>query len=102
MILFFTFGTFAVSLAYDSVPDGRLYAIELRHLSATDPVQLYSQVLPVGLQFESGDVPEAPRLCLQGYAFSSSDRIESLMPYHPSPAHAAKVSLQILQSALLL
>ncbi len=101
MVLFFTLGAFAVSLAYDSTPLGPPYMAELHHLSVTDPAQLYSH-LTTPLQFESGDVPETARPCSEGYAFTYSDRVESLTPFHPPQVHAAKVSLQILQSALLL
>ncbi len=102
MALFFTFGAFAVSLAYESAPTGPLYALELRHLTPTRPVQLYGRVLALALQFESGDVPEATRPCLQGYPFRHIDNIESLTPFNTAQVQAAKVSLQILQSALLL
>ncbi len=101
MALFFTFGALAVSLAYDTAPLGPLYPLELHHLSTTNPAQSYSQVT-MALQFESGDVPEAARPCCEAYAFKHCDRIESLTPLRPPQIHAAKVSLQILQSALLL
>lgn len=100
MALFFTFGAFAVSLAYESAPLGPLYTLELHPLSATDPAELYSHTM--ALQFESGDVPEATRPCSEVYAFKHNDCIESLTPFYPPQIHAAKVSLQILQSALLL
>lgn len=102
MVLFFTFGAFAVSLAYDSAPVGPLYALELHHLSTTAPAQLSSRVLSVALQCESGDVPEATRPCSEGYPFRHINSIESLTPFNTAQVHVAKVSLQILQSALLL
>jgi len=100
MAVFFIFGAFAVSLAYESAPLGPLDTLELHHLSATDPAQLYSHTM--ALQFESADVPEAIRLCSEACAFKPGDSIESLTPFHSPQIHAAKVSLQILQSALLL
>ncbi len=102
MALFFTFGALAVSLAYETVPLGPLYPLESHHLSATDPAQLHWQVVTMALQFESGDVPEATRSCCEAYAFKHSDPIESPTLFRPPQIHAAKVSLQILQSALLL
>ena len=102
MVLFFTFGAFAVSLAYDSVPVGPLYALELHPLSTTGPAHSYARVLTSGLQFESGDVPEATRPCSGGHPFRHFDTLESLTPFNSAQVHAAKVSLQILQSALLL
>jgi hypothetical protein len=102
MALFFTFGAFAVSLAYDSVPVGPLYALELHPLSATGPAQLYAPVLTSAYQFESGDVPEGTRPCSGGYPFRHFDTLESLTPFNSAQVHTAKVSLQILQSALLL
>ena len=101
MVLFFTFGAFAVSLAYDSAPLRPSYTLELHHLSAAEAPQLYSR-LTMPLQFESGDVPEATRPCSNGYAFKYSDHVDFLGPFRPPTFHAAKVSLQILQSALLL
>jgi hypothetical protein len=102
MVLFFTFGAFAVSLAYDSAPVGPLYALELHHLSTTGPARLYSSALIMALQLESSDVPEATRPCSEGYPFRHIDSIESSTPFNSAQVHAAKVSLQILQSALLL
>jgi hypothetical protein len=102
MVLFFTFGAFAVSLAYDCAPIGSLDALEVHHLSTTGPAQLYSRVLTMALQFESDDVPEATRPCSQGYPFRHIGSIESLAPFNSAQAHATKVSLQILQSVLLL
>lgn len=101
MILFFTFGAFAVSLAYDSAPLGPPYTLELRHLPAAQAPQLYSQ-LTMPLQFESGDVPEATRPCFTGHPFKNADSLNFSTPFRPPQIHAAKVSLQILQSALLL
>jgi len=102
MVLFFTFGAFAVSLAYDSAPIGPIYALELHHLSTAGPAPLSARVLTMALQFESGDVPEATRPCSEGYPFRHIDSIESLTPFNSAQVHAEKVSLQILQSALLL
>jgi hypothetical protein len=102
MVLLFAFGAFAVSLAYDSASIGSLYALELNHLPTTSPAQLYSRVLTMALQFESSDVPEATRPCSESCPFRQVDSSESLTPLNSAQIHVAKVSLQILQSALLL
>ena len=100
-VLFFTFGAFAVSLAYDSAPLGPPYTLELHHLSTVQAPQLYSQpAMP--LQFESSDVPEASRPCSSGHTFKNTDNVDVLTLFRPPQIHTAKVSLQILQSALLL
>ncbi len=101
MILFFTFGAFAVSLAYDSAPIGPLYTLELYHLSTTSS-QLYSPVITMALQFENSDVPEANRPCSGACSFRHIDRLEPLTSLHSTRVQAAKVPLQILQSVLLL
>jgi hypothetical protein len=102
MALFFTFGAFAVSLAHESAPVGPVYAVELHHLTTTGPAQLYARLLAAGWQFESGDVPEPIRPCWDVYRFRHIDLVESLTPFNSAQIQVAKVSLQILQSALLL
>lgn len=102
MVLFFTFGAFAISLAYDPASIGPLYALELNHLPTTGPAQLGSRVFTMALQFESSDVPDATRPCSEGCPFRHIDSSESLTPPISAQVHVAKVSLQILQSALLL
>jgi hypothetical protein len=101
MVLFFTFGAFAVSQAYDSAPLGPPYTLELHHLSAAEAPQLYAQ-LTMPLQFESSDIPEASRPCSNGLPFKNAGSLDFLTLFRPAQIHAAKVSLQILQSALLL
>ena len=100
--LFFTFGAFAVSLAYESIPGGPLYTGEFQHLLKTGPVPLYTRLLTAGLQFETAYMPELPRPCSDADQFTNIDFVEVATPFHSTRIHAAKVSLQILKSALLL
>lgn len=101
-VLFFTFGAFAISLAYDPASIGPLYALELSHLPTTGPAQLGSGIFTMPLQFESSDVPETTRPCWEGCTFRHINGSESLTPLISAQVYVAKVSLQILQSALLL
>ncbi len=101
MVLFFTFGAFAVSQAHDSTPLGPYYAVTLHHLSAAEAPHAYARTA-MALQFESVDIPEASRPCAAVHPFRNIDRLDFFTPVHPPQIHPAKVSLQILQSALLL
>ena len=100
--IFFTFGAFAVSLAYESVPGGPLYTGELQYFLTTGPTPCYTRLLTAGLQVETAYIPESPRPCSEAFQFTNFDFVELLTPFHATRIYAAKVSLQILKSALLL
>jgi len=100
--LFFTFGAFAVSLAYESVPVGSFYTGGFQYLPKTGPVPLYTRFLTAGWQFEAAYMPEPPRPCSEGYHFTNIDFVKLLTPFNSTRIHTAKVSLEILKSALLL
>jgi hypothetical protein len=100
--LFFTLGAFAVSLAHESVPIGRLYTGELQYLPFTGPAPLYARVLTAGLQFETAYMPEPPRACSEACQFTNIGFVKLPTPFELTRIRPAKVSLQILKSALLL
>lgn len=100
--LFFTFGAFAVSLAYESAPVGSLYTSELQHLLTTGPAPLYTSVIIAGLQFETAYMPEPPRPCSEAYQVTNIEFAELSTSFNATRTDTAKVSLQILNSALLL
>jgi hypothetical protein len=100
--IFFTFGAFAVSLAYESVPVGPLYTGELQYLLTNGPTPRYARLLTAGLQVETAYMPELPRPCSKAFQSANFDFVDLLTPFHSTRIHSAKVSLQILKSALLL
>jgi hypothetical protein len=100
--LFFTFGAFAVSLAYESVPVGPLYTGELQYLLTTGPAPLYARLLTACWQFDTAYMPEPTRPCSEASRFTNIDFVEQPTRFPLIRIHAAKVSLQILKSALLL
>lgn len=100
--LFFTFGALAVSLAYEAVPAGPFYSGELHYLLGVGTGPLYTSVVAAGFQFETAYLTESPRLCSQAQHVTNTGFAELLMPFHVPRGHPAKVSLQILKSALLL
>ena len=100
--LFFTFGAFAISLAYESVPVGSLYTSELQYLLTAGSTARYTRLLTAGLQVETAYMPESPRPCSEAFQFANFAFIETLSPFNLTRIHTAKVSLQILKSALLL
>lgn len=100
--LLFTFGAFAVSLAHESVPGGLLYTRDFQYLLKTGPVPLYTRLLTAGLQFETAYMPEPPRPCSEADQVTNIDFVEVATPFDSTRIPAAKVSLQILKSALLL
>jgi hypothetical protein len=101
--LFFTFGALAVSLAYEATPAGPLYTGKLQYLVTTGTGPLFTGIVPTGLQFEAAYLPpDPPRPCWAAYQISNIGFVQSLIPFHAVRRDPAKVSLRILNSALLL
>jgi hypothetical protein len=102
LALFFTFGALAVSLAYEATPVGPLYTGEFQYLVATGMGPVLTRLVTTGLQFETAYLPEPPRPCSEVYQTTRAGLVELLRPFHAARSFPAKVSLQIMKSALLL
>jgi hypothetical protein len=104
MLLFFTFGAFAVALAQDLPSSVPAHTVELHRLLKNGRAQLDAHALTLGLGYESWNIPNTPPPNLEMHR-SSHARVGA--PLRPSLApsyqvHAPKVSLQILQSVLII
>ena len=102
MSLLFTCGIFAVSLAHDLPPTGLGYSVELRHHLNTDPVRLGAYPLVFALEYEIGNIPSSAHPDLEEHRSSSFRRVEPAKAGSLSRVKAPKVSLQILESVLLI
>jgi len=100
--LCFTFGALAVSLAYEAVPAGRFYSGDLHYLLGAGAGPLYTSPVAAGLQLETAYLTESPRPCSPAQHVANMGFAELLTPFHVLRPYPAKVSLQILKSALLL
>jgi hypothetical protein len=100
--LFFTFGALAVSLAYDTTP-GPLFAAEFQYLAAAGIGPHYTGPVATNLQLESPYLREPPdRPSFDVDQRRSVQLVELRKPLHAARSGPAKVSLQILKSALLI
>jgi hypothetical protein len=102
MLLFFTFGAFAVGLAQDLPSHSPVHATELHRLLKTDPVQLDAYKYTVVLQSDTWNVPNTQQPDFEEYRASVVRGVE---PSRASPlprVQVPKVSFQILQSVLLI
>jgi hypothetical protein len=102
MLLFFTFGILAVSLAYDPPPTGPSASVEPHRFLNTDPARLDARPLVFALEYEVGNVPSAAHPELEERRSSFPRRVERSEPSIPSQVKAPKVSFQILESVLLI
>ena len=102
ILIFFTFGAFAVSLAHDSPFAGPLHTFELRHVLKNGPAQLDEYTLTVGFNNETGEVPNSAQPDLEERRITYSHGVAPERAATSAQVHAAKVSLQILESVLLL
>lgn len=102
ILIFVTFGAFAMSLAYESPSDGPLLSAFPRRVSGDG--LLHSD--PLGQQFTllclSGDVPRTTQPNFQQYRISHFRVAARVSSSVFLKNHAPKVSLQILQSVLLI
>ena len=102
MLLFFICGGFAVSLTHDSPSTGAVHANELRRAFKHGPAQVDRYTLRVGMDFEGGALPNPSQSVLQEFQLTYSHLLEPVSAPVLTPVQAAKVSLQILDSVLLL
>jgi hypothetical protein len=103
ILIFFTFGAFAVSLAYQPASEGPLYTTAAPdHVSGdgllgSDP---FGQKLAAICL--SGDVPRSAQPNFQSYRINYVRVVDPVKLAFSLENHVPKVSLQILQSVLLI
>jgi hypothetical protein len=104
ILIFLTFGAFAMGLAYESSSDGPLYTASPPHQMAGDGLlrsDTFAQKLAIICL--SGDVPRSAQPNFQAYRINhfrvADDPGRSAVFLE---MHVPKVSLQILQSVLLI
>jgi len=102
VLVVFLFGAVAMSWAYDSSLDGRRYAIILPHVSNDGLVQSNTYARKIALNCASGDVPRMARPDFQPSRFTCLRIVDPVTTPAFVQVHVRKVSLQILQSVLIL
>jgi hypothetical protein len=102
MLLFFVLAGFAVSLAHDSPPTGLVPLNELRSASRHGLAQVDSYTLRVGMDAETGALPNFSQPVLQEFkiVYLHHHLGPMIAPGLTQP-QAARVPLQILDSVLL-
>ena len=102
ILIFFTFGVFAMSLAYEPASEGPLYTTASADHASGDGLlgsDTFAQRLAViGL---SGDVPRSAEPNFQSYRINYVRVVDPVKLVFSLENHVPKVSLQILQSVLL-
>src|SRR5688572_28766322 len=103
ILIFFTFGAFAMSLAYEPASEGPLYTTALSDHASGDGLLVsdtFAQRL-AGICL-SGDVPRSSQPHFQTYRINYVRVVDPLKLAFFLENHVPKVSLQILQSVLLI
>ena len=95
-------GTFAMSLAYESASDPGLYGVSLYNASGEGLLRSEPFSPRLAVICLSGDVPRSAQPNFQAYRINYVRHIDPLgFPFFLEN-HVPKVSLQILQSVLLI
>ena len=101
MLLFFVLAGFAVSLAHDSPPTGAVPLNELRSAPKHGPAQVDSYTLRVGMDAETGALPNFSQPVLQEFKIVYLHHLGPMIAPALTQPQAARVPLQILDSVLL-
>lgn len=101
ILLAFTFGAIAMSLAYES-SDGSLNTALSKHSSGDGLLGADSVAQRFALLCLSGDVPRTTQPNFQSYRISQFRVVDPVSMAVFLESHVSKVSLQILQSVLLI
>jgi hypothetical protein len=102
MLLFFVLGGFAVSFAHDLPPPGTYQTKQLRRTLKHGPAQVDGYTLRVGMDSETGALPNSSQPVLQEFQLIYAQLLEPVGDPVLTQIHAAKVSRHILDSVLLL
>ena len=100
ILIFFTFGVFAMSLAYEPASEGPLAAPD--HASADGLLGSNPFGQRLAAICLSGDVPRSAQPNLQSYRIGYVRVVDPVKLAFSLENHVPKVSLQILQSVLLI
>ena len=103
ILIFFTFGAFAMSLAYEPASEGPLYTTAWSDHASGDGLfgsDTFAQRLAVICL--SGDVPRSTQPNFQTYRINYVRVVDPVKLAFFLENHVPKVSLQILQSVLLI
>jgi multisubunit Na+/H+ antiporter MnhC subunit len=103
ILIFFTFGAFAMSLAYEPALEGPLYTIGFPDHASGDGLlgsDTFAQRLAVICL--SGDIPRSAQPNFQTYRVNYVRVVDPVKLAFFLENHVPKVSLQILQSVLLI
>lgn len=100
ILIFFTFGAFAMSLAYEPASEGPLYSSDHSSGDGLLGSDTFAQRLAVICL--SGDVPRSAQPNFQTYRINYVRVVDPVKLAFFLENHVPKVSLQILQSVLLI
>ena len=101
MLLFFVLAGFAVSFAHDSPPAGSAPLNELHSALKHGLAQVDSYTLRVGMDAETGVLPNYSQPVLQEFKLVYLHQLDSISVPALTQPQATKVPLQILDSVLL-
>jgi hypothetical protein len=102
ILIFFTFGAFAMSLAHESSPEGPLFTAFSRRVAGDGLLRSDSVAHQFALLCLSGDVPRTTQPNFQEHRISPFRVVAPVSVAISLKNHVPKVSLQILQSVLLI
>ena len=102
MLLFFVLAGFAVSLAHDIPSVGSLPVNALRGRLKHDTAQVDRYTLRIGMDAETGDLPNYAQPVLQEFKLAYLHRLDSIEALALIQPEAFKVPLQILDLVLLI
>lgn len=102
LLLFFTFGFFAVSLAHESPSSSPMDTVVIKDLAKRVLVQTDARARNFALECESWSPPKSAQPDLEERRPGFSRRIEPLKAPLPAHTHTPKVSFHILESTLLI
>jgi hypothetical protein len=103
ILIFFTFGAFAMSLAYEPAAEGPLYTIASSdHAYGDGLLGSGTTAQRLAVICLSGDVPRSVQPNFQTYRINYVRVVDPVKLAFSLENHVPKVSLQILQSVLLI
>lgn len=102
ILIFITFGAFAMSLAYESSSEGPLFSAFPRRLAGDGLLHSDPLAQKFTLVCLSGDIPRTTQPNFQQHLISHFRVVARVSSSISLQNHVPKVSLQILQSVLLI
>ena len=102
ILIFFTFGAFAMSLAHESSPEGPLFTAFPRQVSGDGLLRADTVAQQFALLCLSVDLPRTTQPNFQEHRINPIRVVAPVSSATFLKNHVPKVSLQILQSVLLI